>query len=808
MCPSASTRSARPIARRLLAPLLLCALLALPAFLQAQSAGGTDSLSVPIDLFVDGRAEGTIGALISGDAVSVDRARLAEILGPRLDDSLLAELRSGAPEGTPEGTPEGGDLIPLAQLAGLGIRAEFDPSLIRVVIDVPAEKKRLRTIEVTGGRAPQGRAVVAPADFSAFVNLRARAEMSVGPALSFPLHLGVQPALNWRGWVLEADATADFDASWEAALETARLVKDFPSSSLRIAAGSLFLPVTGFMSAPSLAGIEIIRNSAAFRPEQPGESVGEELLLAERSLVDIFLNGRALGSLDLDPGRFLIPDIPFVTGINDLVIGGERRVVAYDTRLLPAGETAFSASLGVPQWTLASPVASGFFLRGFSPFVTAGVDLQAGLDRQLGGAEILLATRAGSLRGLAGMSLAPGTGADFSGLLEYRLAFPAAPRLPAIGLSARYTGRSFLGPGDERSENPFSWQLAGSVSQALPFGFGMNLGLGWQAGWAPNPDSAAAALTLTRSLGTGTSLALLLTTQFSPGSPADIRGLFTLTSSSAGGRRSAGMTAVLNGGSSSVDVQVQPGAQGAPSFFASLNGLPTDAGGMSGSVGARYSGPLLETTLSDSFSAGLNTLSLEAGMALVTAGGAVGVSRPVADSFALVIPQQNMKGQKIVVNSGGGGREAVAERGRPGVLPWLASYAPTSITIEAPDAPPGSEPGDYLRTLAPAYRSGVAVKVGTHATIYAEGYLLTGEGKAAAFLAGEARLEGDPQAEPVSFFTDENGQFQVYGLAPGSWEIRFGGDEPFAASFSIPTDAQGLYEVGSIRLPILQRKGQ
>ncbi len=805
MCPSPSTRSARPIARRLLAPLLLYAVLALPAFPQEQSAGGADSLSVPIDLFVDGRAEGTIGALISEGEVSVDWARLVETLGPRLNESVLAELRSA---GT---APEDGTLIPLSRLASLGIGAEFDPSLIRVEIHVPAEKRRPRTIEITGSRTPQGSAVVAPSDFSALVNLRARAELSVGPAISFPLHLGVQPALNWRGWVLEADATASFEAAWEAELQTARLVKDFPSSSLRIAAGSLFLPVTGFMSAPSLAGIEIIRSSAAFRPEQPGRLVGEELLVAERSLVDILLNGRPLGSLDLDPGRFLIPDIPFVTGINDLVIGSERRLIAYDTRLLPAGETAISASLGVPQWTLASPVASGFLLRGFSPFVTAGVDLQAGLDRQLGGVEVLLATRAGSIRGLAGMSLAPGTGADFSGLLEYRLAFPAAPLLPAIGLSARYTGRSFLGPGDERSENPFSWQLAGSVSQALPFGFGMNLGLGWQAGRAPTPDSAAASLTLTRSLSTGTSLALLLTAQFSPNAPADIRGLFTLASST-GSRRSAAMTAVLSGGASSVDVQVQPGAQGAPSFFASLKGLPTDAGGMSGSVGARYSGPLLEATLSDSFSTGLdtglNTLALEAGMALVTAGGAVGVSRPVADSYALIIPRQNMRDQKIVVNSGGGGREAVAERGRPGVLPWLASYAPTSITVEAPDAPPGSEPGDYLRTLAPGYRSGVAVKVGTQATIYAEGYLLTGEGKAVPFLPGEARPEGDPQAGPITFFTDENGQFQIYGLAPGSWEIRFGGDEPFTAIFSLPADAQGLYEVGSFRLPILQRKGQ
>ena len=76
------------------------------------------------------------------------------------------------------------------------------------------------------------------------------------------------------------------------------------------------------------------------------------------------------------------------------------------------------------------PVFTGFFLRGLSPFVTAGIEAQAGLERQVAGAELLLATRAGNFRGVAGVSLAQSLGADFSALLEYRLAFPSAAKLP------------------------------------------------------------------------------------------------------------------------------------------------------------------------------------------------------------------------------------------------------------------------------------------------------------------------------------------------------------------------------------------
>ena len=191
----------------------------------------------------------------------------------------------------------------------------------------------------------------------------------------------------------------------------------------------------------------------------------------------------------------------------------------------------------------------------------------------------------------------------------------------------------------------------------------------------------------------------------------------------------------------------------------------------------------------------------------MTAGGAIALTRPVADSFAIIVPRQNMKDQTVVVNAGAGEREAIAKNGRTAALPWLASYAPTAITVEAPEAPPGTDAGELLRSLAPTYRSGIPVRVGGPATIYAEGYLLSGEGKAVAWRAGEVRPAEDAQGQPIAVFTDENGLFQVYGLAPGSWEVLFPGEEPFKARFTIPGDSSGLYEIGSFRLPIRELKG-
>jgi outer membrane usher protein len=762
-------------------------------------------VGVPIDLVIEGgpaQAPGlTIDAFIAEGAVSVDRAQLVAALMSILDEPVLARLRAAGP----------GDeraLVPLADVEAVGIGAAFDPARIRVVVRVPAELRRPLRVAVSGHAGPEARVVETPADFSAAVNLRARAAVRFGADVSVPIELSLQPALNWRGWVLEADASAEWDGSFSASLDTARLVRDFPAAATRLTAGSLFLPVTGLLSSSTLAGIEVTHRPEAYRPEGPLVSVDEGLFVTDPTRVDVTLNGRSLGSLPLEAGRYVIPDVPFVSGLNELVLDDERRIVPFDSRLLPTGESAFSASVGIPQWALADPVFSGFFLRGFAPFITAGVGAQAGLDRVMGGAEVLLATGAGNFRGLAGASWSAAAGVDFSGALEYRLAFPSAARLPALNLAARYTGRTFLGPLDDRDENPCGWQVSGSLSQALPFGFGLNLGAGWQGGWEAAADVTTASLTLTRAVASGTSLALLVTAQFAAGSDPEVRGILTVTASAPGGRRSAGMAASLDSGSTSVDLHLQPFAdRRAPTVYATLNGLPTETGGSSGTVGALYIGRALEATLSDSFASGANSLSLEAAAAVVTAGGALAFSRPVADSFAIVVPRQNMADQKVVVNRGAGERETTAERGRPAALPWLQSFAPITITVEAPEAPPGTEAGELLRTLAPTYRSGIAVMVGGPATIYAEGYLLSAEGKAVAWKTGEVRPEGDSGAAPITVFTDENGMFQVYGLAPGIWAIAFPGDEPYRTLFTIPGDAEGLFGIGSFRLPIRGMEG-
>jgi outer membrane usher protein len=453
---------------------------------------------------------------------------------------------------------------------------------------------------------------------------------------------------------------------------------------------------------------------------------------------------------------------------------------------------------------------SGFFLAGITGNLTAGVNLQAGLDRQMGGLELAVASPLGNLSGGLAVSLGPSLIADFAVLAQYRLSIPAGTALPVISLSAGYAGRGFLLPGATQEANALSWQLSAAYGQALPFGLGMSIGVSYQRWWDLDPDRTTGTLSISRQIGKSTSLSLLATVQFQRGLPAEPRAILTLTSFPSAGGQMASVSTVVTGSSPSADLSFRSGdRQGTPSFFLSASGLPAGQDdGLAAAAGVQYTGNLFEGSLSDSLffrrgaSFGQNRLSVEAGIALVGLDGTVSLSRPISDSFAVVIPQENMEHERVVVNPDG--EDPVVSQGGVGygVISQLKSYAAAPITLDAPEAPLDSGIADVDRVLVPTYRSGIAVRVGTKATITAQGTLRYEGGEAIALQAAEIVPRGSPSASPLEVFTDEDGVFQAYGLTPGRYELRLSADEAVREPITIPPDASGWYELGTLQLAI------
>lgn len=187
--------------------------------------------------------------------------------------------------------------------------------------------------------------------------------------------------------------------------------------------------------------------------------------------------------------------------------------------------------------------------------------------------------------------------------------------------------------------------------------------------------------------------------------------------------------------------------------------------------------------------------------ALVYADGQFALSRPVRDSFAIVVPHPELAGQKIGIDPVHNSYAARIDRFGPAVLPDLSSYLVRNVTIDAPDLPPGYELGPAVHTIRPSYKSGTLIRVGTGATVLLSGVLETAEGAPVDLQAAEIVSMKEPQARVAELFTNRRGKFTAEGLKPGAYELRLLADPESRVPFEIPQGKVGLYDLGRLALP-------
>lgn len=767
---------------------------------------------IPIELVIDQRHVGPIDALLAEGNVALDAAASRRYLAERVKPEVLDEW------GIPAETAPGG-YIGLQELTAAGLLAAFDHRLLELRIDVPAALRRPTSVSLRGTAGTEPAITDLPSRFSAYANLGSRFELGFGAPEARSAQLTVEPVLNLFNWVLEAGTTVPISPAGDPSYDYGRIVHDFPRQSVRCTAGTFAVPPTGFQAAYALEGICVTRDPSLMMMDRDRYLPGEEIFLARPAAVEVYVNDRLLQSMRLDAGTHRLLGFPYVSGLNHLRIeiaeeGASRRTVlrsvAFDGRLLDRGDIAFSASAGIPRWEAGRPVATGSFLYGIAPWVSAGLNVQAGADRQMAGAESILASTAGTVKADLGAAFDAFVWADWAVALQYRLYFPGRPRLPVFGAAARYQGARFLPPGEGAAGSPYSWEFNGTLSHTLPFGFGLTLGVGYRVSRV-GQDVAAGSLTMLRSLDRGTHLLFNLSADFPAGSAPDIRAAVTVTSSPPGGRRTATFSTCMTDGDTYAEIQVRPGAD--PQALVLDGGAyqqPTHDGyPLSYRLGISYSGHRFEGSLTDTAygepGQGYGSLVVaQAATALVCAGGLWGISRPIADSFVMVTPHQNLSDQRVVVNPTGRDSAAVATARLPGILPQLRSYETSRIVVDAPEASPGYGVGNTVRFVRPSYKSGTVIRVGSVSTVYVEGSLFFQDGEPVRYAAGEvASAGGEP---PVPFFTDEIGLFQAYDLPPGAYELYLSSRPAARISFTIFEGDSGLVQLGRLTLPATSRE--
>jgi outer membrane usher protein len=792
------------------------------AILPAQEKPSAEK--IPIAVYIDKTFRGNIPALLEDeDNPGIDRKILISILEEILDDTVLKSLRS-----------EGSDVpetVSPAELRSAGLEADYDSNLLELAVHIPPGLRKKEQISLTTAPGiPLGSAET-PAFFSAYMNVQTRGEYFIqwfesGDTESrVPLSLLLQSVSNTAGWVAEGEIFFETYPAYQCTVNYGRLIKDFPENSLRLNAGSLMFPLESMYPAPAaLSGIGILRDPSLTFSRRTPLTARREIFLMNPAAVTIIINDQPVRTFRLPPGRHVLGNFPFISGLNAVRIEireeglpprAEEFSVPFDSSLQVHGDYTYFAGIGLPQWETGPPIASAFFRMGVLENLTLGTHLQTGLARGTAGIEALWASPIGMLRTEAGLSAGSDVSPDFGTGFQYRFVQAGRRDLPVAGFGVRYEGKTYLPPESGRKENPFSWQITAVASQSLPGGIGATLGLAYRTGRGEQADVPSANLGITRSFGNGFSLSFNLSASGLPDGGIDWRGGISLSSNPPGGQRSFNLNHNIVDGSASADYQVRPRTPlGSPGYYVSLTGLPYgDSGGGLARGSVTYANEYFEGSLSntafrgsDGVPAWANGFSWNAASSAVFSEGYWGISRPVREGFALVVPEESLQDKKVRIYSGNDSGIKTAEKDKPAVISDLREYVPLRLQLDVPELPLEQEANRPERLLTPVYKAGYVIRVGTSPRIFGDGRLVYLDGKPIALQGGEIFSLIDDSFEVQPFFTDEEGIFQFHNLKPGTYRLRLFIHEMAREDMTIPESTEGFFHLGDVTLPVLRKE--
>ena len=811
-----------------------CAL-ALPATAFAQTDGqravgaGPDQASVsPGRLNTTGRAVELIapikdGATYLGDIViTIDTSdhitfsleRFAEVVSPALDPRILEAVRAAG---------AGRTIIGIEDLQGTGITARYVPQTLELALDIPAEYRASRTIQVSAlDREPIG-TFDPPAHFSAYLNLRGALDfVHTGPDEGWddPVFF-IDGATRWGAVVLEGEAIAQpgvEDAEFQR--QGTRFVVDDTENLVRWSLGDLRTVGRGFQSAPEIAGLSIYRAYSVLRPQMIARPRGDRTFQLDRpSTVEISVNGQIARRLRLDPGVYNLRDFPFTLGGNDIRVdilddAGRTETLRFnlffDQTQLAGGLSEFGAFAGVKaplgpeepeysdDWQF-----SGFYRRGMNDYWTVGANLQAEDKAYMIGVESLVATDLGTFSLSAAQSDLDPVGEGWAGSLTFqRLLQRANGFADAFSFFVESRSPTFAPIGVTIPDNRFDYETGFTYSRVFNdyVYAAVDLRYGNERGTNDNSETLRTTVgwRITDSINARVDLIYE-----NPETDGNFVGLFSL-SARLGGYSSVRGDYDSRESRGRLSYQGIGGGHGVGSYNvgASLEHTSSDSGV---NLSANYYGNRAELGVShfgvfeeDFGSATSELSSVRAGVSLAIADGALSFGRPIYDSFAIVRPHRNLGDAEVLVEPVFDGFTASTGVLGAATQPNLSSYQERTITVEAPEAPQGVDLGRGAFRLFPPYRAGYDLVVGSDYSVTAIGRMVDGDGEPLSLIAGRAYELAHPDREPVMMFTNRDGRFGAAGLAPGRWRVEMLTEPTTVYFIDVPEDAVGVYRTAEL----------
>ena len=695
--------------------------------LDAQAiADSVISQSIILPFLINDEQQGQLFVIAGADQLPDVRLQAAPLLAKlkdrvRLD--VFQELSAAV---------DGEGYLFLAKLQQVGLEVSFDDRRLEIRIQIPPTVRQT-AINTLGTLPPEAANVVRPSQVSGYLNFQGAEDFVWSGDNQTegrqPLHLGIDGALNIQGWVLESkvDFAEETASTWTRG--DIRLVRDDPDRSIRYTAGEQITPARGYQSSTPMLGVSAVRNFS-LQPYRVTRPISRfEFFLERDSTIDVFINDRFTQTLRLSAGAQDIRDLPLNAGVNDvkLVVTDDLQQVkqlnfpaAVAADQLAPGIQQFASSLGVPfsiengsrsyDWT--QPTLNLAYRQGLSHNLTLGSYLQGTPDRQLLGCDGSWSTSLGNFAWDLSVSHDRETGVDGAARLGYEFLQVEGEnsRQRSLRLGLEYRGANFSPVGSLPPSNPNSLDISASYNQSIFGHINASLNGRYQVGRDSTPDAYSLDLGLSRSLENGINLNINVGQRHSQDkdeqrvsislfwAPSQHQSVIATAAASSADDSTAQVTWNLN----------SPRAIDRVDSSVSLTENPNQRhlAGQLNYTGDRVNLGLTQDVLFSAQGGATvgSTTHLRVGTAIVFADGHFGWSRPITNSFALVVRQGDLRGQAIGVNPSENGYAACADRLGAAVVPDLQPYNLSPLQVEAPNLP------SY--TLLPTYRSGTVIYVG------------------------------------------------------------------------------------------------
>lgn len=773
-----------------------------------------------LNVYLESKSLGLLPVMIKGNEVFFEAEHFMKRLKVQVKESYYQTLYGKIKS---EKISQKGS-ISTDFLRAFGLETIFDRANMRLSVKVPASYRRLQRHSLSGLQEGITKKAKEPEDFSAYLNFHAEKTFVHSSADGHdsggkPLNVGFFATSRWKDLVFEGHGVYREQRAAAFSRDDLRLLYHRPEKLLKFIFGDINHPSLGFQSSRKMLGFEITKDYELQPYLRKHPQTRRRIFLKHPSQVEIFVNGLRVQRMQLPAGEHEFSHFPLDIGANDVQIHiqddyGREEQIAFpfilEAELLEQGLSQYSISLGHPQketnerdrrYDGHHATLTGFYRQGLTKHLTAGTYLQAEQRQLLMGLEGLGALFFGSIEFDCAYSRLQHGMSGYAFRTAFRNYLSQLDIKPLrYAVQAQYLTRRFALLGQLEPANDSAVDLSFNSSQDLGYGVFGGLGLSYQ--FLRNAVKDPYTINLSFSKRWKSGLDSRLNVNQKRGSDRFIERSILISLAWAIPATSHSFR--LNHSSLNDSVE-----------FAWLN-YPRKIQSFSHSVQYRRNDLeeqyLLQGLLSDHrgkckalFEAkelrGLymtrqSKWSIDSAIAYVD--GNVAISRPISDSFAMIIPKASAKNLKIAANPSDEEYQAQSDFWGPGVLHQLGSYRKAKVFLESPDLPPGKDLGQSRYELLPSYRSGFAIYAGSEAAVILKGRLLGSDSMPLSLQLGKIFLKEDGEGKAQMFFSNREGKFVIPRLKGGLWVLRLLSMPGKEIEIEIPQDFDGVYKSGDL----------